>query len=172
MDLEKWKPVVGIAGYEVSDQGRVRGPRRILKLLAYSRRGTPYLWAVMRLRGKNRRAHVGRLVAEAFISPRPEGMQVNHKDGNKKNNTPANLEWVTPKENVRHSFEIGLRRVQWGKNNSLGMRMVCSGGHPLTQIAWEEGYRRHCKLCTSARVARWKREKRRRLRAAGNWERV
>ena len=36
---------------------------------------------------------------------------VNHIDGNRQNNRIENLEWVTPKENVIHSFRFGSRRV-------------------------------------------------------------
>lgn len=35
---------------------------------------------------------------------------VNHKDGNRTNNTLENLEWVTPRENVIHSFKFGERK--------------------------------------------------------------
>jgi hypothetical protein len=47
---------------------------------------------------------VHRLVAAAFIGPRPAGYEVNHKDGNPSHNAVSNLEYTTPSENVRHSF--------------------------------------------------------------------
>lgn len=50
---------------------------------------------------------VHRLVAISFI-PNPMDLpQVNHKDGNKLNNHVSNLEWVSPGDNMRHSFSIG-----------------------------------------------------------------
>lgn len=46
------------------------------------------------------------LVAAAFIGERPEGLDVNHKDGDKTNNRACNLEYVTRSENVLHSFDV------------------------------------------------------------------
>ena len=48
------------------------------------------------------------LVAEAFVGLRPEGMQVNHKDGVMLNNHYSNLEYVTPKQNIHHAMRLGL----------------------------------------------------------------
>ena len=68
------------------------------------------------LNRKNRNVH--RVIAETFI-PNPQNLPcVNHKDGNKLNNSVSNLEWCTHSENVLHSFENGLQRTisnQYGK---------------------------------------------------------
>lgn len=51
---------------------------------------------------------VHRLVAEHFLDRVDEKNEVNHKDGNKLNNKADNLEWVSRKENMRHSVKTGL----------------------------------------------------------------
>jgi hypothetical protein len=62
--------------------------------------------------GSKKRCYAHRLVAEAFI-PKPKDRnkkQINHKDGNKLNNTVENLEWVSAKENVYHSIQNELKK--------------------------------------------------------------
>ncbi len=60
--------------------------------------------------GKHTNILVHKAAAEAFLGIAPEGMQVNHKDGNKLNNRIDNLEYVTVSENARHAYRMGLSR--------------------------------------------------------------
>lgn len=58
---------------------------------------------------KNKQLYIHRLVAELFLDkPSEDKTQVNHIDGNKENNHYKNLEWVSPKDNIKHMHENGL----------------------------------------------------------------
>lgn len=65
----------------------------------------------------SKQAH--RLVAETFI-PNPDNLPiVNHKDGNKLNNSVDNLEWVTPTQNLNHAYATGLKPRTNGNNSRI-----------------------------------------------------
>ena len=70
------------------------------------------------LQGKNYKVH--RLVAEAFLENPMNYEQVNHKDGNKRNNCVTNLEWCDGSQNIEHSLKYGLRQTgEEMKNHKL-----------------------------------------------------
>lgn len=131
---EIWKQVVGEEGlYEVSSLGRVRSLDRqftksnnalcIVKgrILKQHTRGGYFL--VRTSRGTQ---STHRLVASAFL-PNPDGYtEVNHKDCNKENNTVDNLEWVSPKQNMRHAV-LNNRKVGGGKLSPFRVRLIRSG---------------------------------------------
>lgn len=54
---------------------------------------------------------VHRLVMEAFIGPRPEGMECRHLDGDPANNRLSNLTWGTPKENAEDQRRHGSMKL-------------------------------------------------------------
>ena len=66
----------------------------------------------------NRKNHsVHRIIAKTFI-PNPDNLPcVNHKDGNKLNNSVDNLEWCTHSENVKHAYDNGLERKRCGEEH-------------------------------------------------------
>lgn len=94
--------------YEVSNTGLVWTRHRNAVLSPGWQTGG-YFFVGLRRDGRSHNRKVHALVAEAFIGPRPCGLDVNHIDGDKRNNRVENLEYVTRQENVRHAFELGLR---------------------------------------------------------------
>jgi hypothetical protein len=71
---------------------------------------------------------VHQLVLEAFGGPRPEGLQVRHKDGDRRNNALENLAWGTGKENavdrVRHRTDPQGERNPFAKLTEEQVRQI------------------------------------------------
>ena len=117
---EKWKDIIGYEGYyQISDYGNVRSlDRKIHFNKGYSIKKGKILKPILNKKGyykvclskeqKEKRFFIHRLVAIHFINNPLQKEQVNHKDGNKKNNCVDNLEWCTNLENQRHAIEKGL----------------------------------------------------------------
>lgn len=111
---EEWKSLPEYIGIEVSTLGRVRKNTRkhhgdVISEFCKDRDGYCRC-TVQKLDGKKTSQPVHRLVAKTFI-PNPENKTcVNHIDNDRTNNRVDNLEWVTPKENVYHSFVYGDRK--------------------------------------------------------------
>ena len=101
--MEIYKDIEGYEGkYQITSWGRVYSVDKE-KFLRQEETEKGYLRVdLFDESGKRKHHKVHRLVAVAFI-PNPENKpQVNHKDGNKKNNSITNLEWVTDEENKEH----------------------------------------------------------------------
>jgi len=61
---------------------------------------------------------VHRIVGELFIENPNNLPEINHHDGDKKNNNISNLYWCTRAENIRHSFDTGLNKGKKGQSNN------------------------------------------------------
>lgn len=70
--------------------------------------------------GKQITGDVGlhRVVYTAFLGEIPDGLQINHIDGNKANNHLSNLEVCTPSENTKHAYDNKLAKGKDGQTNS------------------------------------------------------
>jgi hypothetical protein len=103
-----WKNIPGYERYMVSEDGSIKSLIGKHKMLKTNSNSGPYDMICLGKRYGTKTIH--RLVALAFI-PNPESKpQINHKDGNKRNNHFSNLEWVTNSENRKHAFETGLQK--------------------------------------------------------------
>jgi hypothetical protein len=104
--MERWKTVFE-GFYEVSDHGRIRRMDTGHILTAWGRR---YPKVTLSIRGVRKAVQIHQLVAQEFIGPCPQGKEVNHKDGVKKNIHYKNLEYMTPSQNHLHAVALGLHR--------------------------------------------------------------
>lgn len=95
--------------YEVSENGDVRHVERRHVLRPFLARGYPIVGLSVQGPRGTKTFHVHRIVARAFLGPKPEGMAINHKDGNKQNNHYSNLEYITNAENESHAVRFRLK---------------------------------------------------------------
>lgn len=104
---EIWTDIPGYEGlYRVSNYGHVmscHGSGRLLKPIP---KNNGYLCVNLYQNQVMKQNLVHRLVMLAFVGP--SELQVNHRDGDKTNNNLANLEYVTPQQNLIHAVRTRL----------------------------------------------------------------
>lgn len=103
---------------ELSDQHRIYRNGEIFngeRFLGFSNQSDGYFDLMTKYNGPTYKVH--RLVCYAFhpIDGKTrledyKDLQVNHIDGNKRNNHADNLEWVTQSQNMNHAYESGLNK--------------------------------------------------------------
>lgn len=113
LQSEKWQSVIDFDNYVVSDLGRVRrvrsqsGKPQNKLMTSTIRKG--YATVKLCQNRQPKRVLIHRAVALAFIgSPTAERPDINHKDANKLNNRPSNLEYCSKAENIAHAVSLGL----------------------------------------------------------------
>ena len=117
---EQWKVIDFASNYEVSNTGFVRN-----KTTKYILKGREtvngYLQVSLKIDNKNKfmNKYIHRLVAQFWLGNTDNKKEVNHIDGNKKNNNMLNLEWVTAKENSNHRVKILNKKIT--DNKKVGM---------------------------------------------------
>jgi hypothetical protein len=114
------RPIPSCPGYAISKDGRVVAKARLSRIgngrlarhesRSLSVQNGQYKWVSLWVGTPKRQVarQIHRLLWETFVEPIPEGMVINHKDGDKYNNDLSNLEVVTPSDNALHAVRTGL----------------------------------------------------------------
>lgn len=131
-----WRTIKGYEGmYEVSDTGLIRGldrtttlkngQKRIIKgkMLKQRLNNCGYVEVRLCKNGLIKMHFVHRLVATTFLDNQKELPQVNHKSGDKQDNSVANLEWTDARGNALHAYQTGLN-TNCGCNHSLAVAVI------------------------------------------------
>jgi HNH endonuclease len=84
-----------------------------------------------------------RVIAVTFLGDPPDGKNdVNHLDGNKRNNRISNIEWSSRKDNLEHARRAGLqtdRLRKYTETQYKQARILRDAGHKWKYIATELG---------------------------------
>ena len=71
-----------------------------------------------------------------------EGAQINHKDGDKSNNSRENLEWLTGSENLHHAVKLGLhakgskcKHSKLDEKKVSEIKRLLSKGYTVSKVA-------------------------------------
>lgn len=133
-DPGAWLPVREFpAHYEINQLGQLRrlqhyhrGNVGKLRKPQYDKKG--YMTYMLSVANKVYLRYAHRMVADAFKGPIPEGLEVNHEDGDKGRPHLSNLTIMTNGENRAHSYRV------------LGVAPNCPGRNeesPTAKLTWE-----------------------------------
>lgn len=152
--MEKtWKPIAGYENlYAVSDFGDVvkvkssNNQHKKGKQLKFNMiKG--YCHVQLHLNGNGKMVRVHRLVAQSFIPNPMNKPHVNHLNGVKNDNRVCNLEWCTPSENEKHSYDVLGKRppnTVISKNDAIAIIERYSNGEKLAKISLDYGVSVSC----------------------------
>lgn len=128
-DAELWRPFPrGNGFYEASTFGRIRSVDRLTarrsrwggnshcpvrgRVLSPWKDSGGYLVVYLCGEGRREAMNVHRLIADAFCEASDGREFINHKNGDKCDNRPENLEWCTRSENINHALDTGLMKTK------------------------------------------------------------
>lgn len=123
--IEIWQNIKGYEGkYQISNKGRIkslifsnRQAKFMREKILKPQFNSNYYQVSLTKDGITKQFTIHRLMAQTFI-PNPYNYPcVNHKDGNKKNNSIDNLEWCNFSYNTRHSYDNLLQKIVSGKEH-------------------------------------------------------
>ena len=125
MSTERRIPLFDFPGYCATENGDIVNTRTG-RVLRQSPNRDGYMQVCLTTNGSCHTKTVHSLVANAFCErPSQRAYQVNHINGNKRDNRSCNLEYVTPSENMYHAYANGLNH--WVGYNERPVRIVETG---------------------------------------------
>jgi hypothetical protein len=120
-NIEIWLDIQDFEGvYQISNYGRVKSLERLIiqkdgktklikeNILKGGIDKDGYIMVTLCHSNKQYTKYIHKLVAKHFIENVDNFIQVNHKNGNKKDNIYTNLEWCDASYNIRHALRTGL----------------------------------------------------------------
>ena len=161
MDKIEWRDMYVYGDkYQISSIGLVRN-KETGCLLKSQEDGKGYLRTTLSKNNKQVTIKNHRAIAIAFIDNPKKLPQVNHIDGDKKNNAVDNLEWITNYENMQHAIKHGLiNRVDYcGRKKRAVIRIADDGTEKefaSLAIAAEECQVHRSNLCKTLKGERHK----------------
>lgn len=129
-----WKKVKGNENYSINESGEVRNDTTGIVKAAYVNAKNGYLYVDLWHDGKSKKCALHRLLAEAFIPNLENKPTVDHKDGNRQNNSLKNLRWASYSEQNSRFNTAGVRSQRVKVTHYPEKRKQRGGGHE----AWLE----------------------------------
>lgn len=135
------RPLPGNPHYIIFPSGKIYSIRRG-KFLKEVHQSYGYLFPSSRLEidGVKKQRTIHSIIARTFLGPVPQGLEINHKDGNKHNNSIDNLEYCTRQENLEHAVKNGLfiggkQNRKIGDKGAIQIRWMATKGYTRSELA-------------------------------------
>ena len=119
--MSRINKIEGYDRYYISDEGEVYSyySNGKSKKLCKRINRTGYYYVNLSKNGRYKSKSIHKLVATAFVDNPNNLNVVNHKDTNKLNNHPDNLEFTTISGNSKHAYENNLLNIRYGEDSNL-----------------------------------------------------
>jgi len=140
-----FRPIPGyISRYSASRDGQIKSLFRDKLLRPYVDHHGYHHVNLYKGQSKPKHCMVHRLVYETWVAEIPDGLQVNHKNGDKSCNSVDNLELMTAEENREHALRTGLIkhrgeanfRAKLTEQKVREIRQRRIAGESVQSIAW------------------------------------
>lgn len=155
---ETFLPIKDYPKYAVSNKGRVKSFwKRRSKVIILSpfitNAGYPTVLLTNDVGRKHKTIHS--LVLKTFKGEHP-GLDCNHIDGDKMNNSLENLEWCTRSENVQHAYDIGLAHAV--EHDCVAVEQLTKDGQFIAYFRSKNEALRQTKVYNITKVCRGERK--------------